>query len=198
MSEFDELDRLRDADPVKASPIPSAEDPGPRALRERIMMNAPGTEPSPSRRTRMLVSAAAVVALIAAGSVVVATRGTDKPRPSESPGGPVNPPGQAMCVENYSLAALKNRAVAIDGTVVSVSGDDITFKVNEAFKGATGNEIVLKGASTLGGITSAGNPLPLDPGTRLLVAGDGGFAWSCGFTQVYSSSVADDWREALS
>ena len=196
MSEFEELDRLRDADPVKAKSIPSAEDPGPRALRERIMMSEPGTEPSTSRRTRMLVSAAAVVALIAAGGVVVATRGTDEPNPS--PGEPINPPGQAMCVESYSLAALKNRAVAIDGTVVSVSGDDITFKVNEAFTGSADAEIVLKGASTLGGITSAGDPLPLDPGTRLLVAGDGGFAWSCGFTQVYSSSVAAQWREALS
>lgn len=196
MSEFDELDRLRDADPVKATSVPSAEDPGPRALRERIMMNAPGTEQSSSRRARQLVGAAAVVALIAAGGIVLATRGTDKPVPKQS-GEPIVPPGQALCVETYDLNTLKNRAVAFDGTVLEVSGDEITFKVNESFKGA-GEEITLQGASTRGAITSAGDPIPLDPGTRLLVVGDGGFAWMCGFTQIYSESVARDWREALS
>lgn len=27
--------------------------------------------------------------------------------------------------------------------------------------------------------------------------GDGGFAWSCGFTQPYDADTADQWREAL-
>jgi hypothetical protein len=30
-----------------------------------------------------------------------------------------------------------------------------------------------------------------------LVAGDGSFAWSCGFTQPYDASVAADWKAAL-
>ena len=37
----------------------------------------------------------------------------------------------------------------------------------------------------------------LRPGARLLVAGDGGFAWGCGFTQTYSPDVASGWRSAL-
>jgi hypothetical protein len=195
MSEFDELDRLRDADPVKAAAIPSSEDPGPRALRERIMMSDPGTQRSRSRRTQALVSAAAAVALIASVGIVLATRGSDKP---STGGEPITPPGQAMCVENYDLSTLKNRDVAFDGKVVRVSGDEVTFEVSEWFKGGSADEITLNGASTLGGITSAGDPVPMDPGSRLLVAGDGGFAWSCGFTQSYSGSVANDWREALS
>jgi hypothetical protein len=41
-----------------------------------------------------------------------------------------------------------------------------------------GNEITLKGASTLARTTSAGDALSVKPGTRLLVAGESGFAWS--------------------
>jgi hypothetical protein len=37
----------------------------------------------------------------------------------------------------------------------------------------------------------------LAPGTRLLVSGDGGFAWSCGFTQPYDDATASQWRETL-
>jgi hypothetical protein len=193
MSEFDELDRLRDADPAKAGSIPSAEDPGPRALRERIVMDTT-TARERSRRVPMLVGAAAAVALIASIGTVLANRGSHEPAGG---GGPVNPPGQALCVENYSLDALKNREAAFDGTVVKVSGDDITFKVSEWFKGGSAPETTVKGASTLGAITSAGDPIPLDPGTRLLVAGDGGFAWMCGFTQPFDAAIAQDWREAL-
>jgi len=34
-------------------------------------------------------------------------------------------------------------------------------------------------------------------GTRQLVAGDGGFAWGCGFTQPYDADLADQWNEEL-
>ena len=140
-------------------------------------------------------AAAAAVVLIAAGGIVLATRGTEtKPRPR----GSVIQPGSASCVEQYSLDTLKRRAIAFAGTVESVSDDEVTLTVDEWFKGGgSSTRVTLKGASTLGGITSAGPSVSLDPGSRLLVAGDGGFAWACGFTQPYSQQVADDWRRAL-
>jgi len=49
----------------------------------------------------------------------------------------------------------------------------------------------------VGGMTSAGPGAALAPGTRLLVAGDGGFAWSCGFTQPYDRDVATAWAAAF-
>lgn len=191
MSEFDELSRLRDADPAKNQPVPSAEDA--RALRERIMVEAPSQQRD--RRRFVVLGAAAAVALIVAGAIVVATRGggSGEPKSGQEP----ITSGQASCVEQYSLDTLKHRAVALDGTVERVSGDDVTFKVNEWFKGGNANEVTLKGAETLGAISSVGDPLPLDPGSRLLVSGDGGFAWMCGFTQRYDARVADQWREAL-
>jgi len=192
MSEFDELRRLRDADPAQGSQIPSAEDPAPRALRERIVMSELHTN---RLRTRVgALSAGAAVLILVAGGVVLATRGTDTPAPG--PSGPITP-GAASCVELYSLDTLSNRAVAFDGEVRSVSGDEITFTIGEWFKGGTGEQVTLKGAATLGGITSAGPSVSLEPGSRLLVAGDGGFAWGCGFTQAYAPDVAADWRATL-
>lgn len=193
MSEFDELRRLSDADPVRGTAIPSAEDPAQRALKERIVMSEQRTT---WLRTRSgALSAAAAALIVIAGGIVFATRGADTPAPG--PGGDPITPGAASCVELYSLETLANREVAFDGTVRSVSGDEVTFTVGEWFKGGTGEQVTLKGASTLGGITSAGPGVSLDPGSRLLVAGDGGFAWGCGFTQPYAQDVAADWRAAL-
>lgn len=193
MSEHDELARLRGADPVDPTTIPSAEDPAAVALRKGIVMGE--TEPTGTcSRTPMIAAAAAAVLLVASAGIVLATRGTDQPAPGP---GPIIPPGAASCVENYSLDTLKNREVAFDGTVASVSDDEATFTVNEWFRGGSASEITLEGASTLGGITSAGPSVSMEPGTRLLVAGDGGFAWSCGFTQPYDADVASQWKNAL-
>jgi hypothetical protein len=188
----DELSRLRHADPVDQASIPAPDAPGPRALRERIMMSPT------ARRTPWIAAAAAAVILITGGAVLASRIGNDpKPRPpvalATTPGGT----SIGSCVETYSLQTLVRRAVAFDGTVSRVQGDEITFRVNEAFHGVDGSQATLKGASTIGGITSAGSAVSLEPGTRLLVAGDGGFAWSCGFTQPYQRSVADQWREAF-
>ena len=52
-------------------------------------------------------------------------------------------------------------------------------------------------ATTFSGTTSAGPAAMLEPGVRLLVAGDGRFVWSCGFTQPYQTSVARQWRNVF-
>ena len=107
-------------------------------------------------------------------------------------------PGGAMCVEVYDLDTLRNRQHVFDGTVAGVAGDSVTFEVTEWFKAAERPaEITLQGASTLSAITPNGPATILDPGTRLLVAGDGEFAWGCGFTQPYSEATAAAWRNAL-
>lgn len=198
MSDFDEMRLLRDADPVKSASIPSAKDAGPRALSERIMMS----NPTERRGTRMplVAAAAAAIVVIATGSIILATRGPAKhPTALKPPAANVN---SGSCVAQYSLTTLKQRETAFDGTVVSVTGDEVTFKVNEWFKGGSKNEVTLKGASLFGTtapggpITSAGGDFKLDPGARALVAGDGDFAWACGFTQAWNPALASDWRTA--
>ena len=79
-----------------------------------------------------------------------------------------------------------------------IEGDKVTFTVNQWYSGNDQPaEVKLAGADTLNGLTSAGPAATLEPGTRLLVAGDGGFAWSCGFTQSYDADIAAEWAEAL-
>jgi len=102
------------------------------------------------------------------------------------------------CLEVYDLQTLANRELAFDGTLVSLDGDEATFTVNEWYRGGDSGEITLAGAAGLSGLTSVGPAATLEPGTRLLVAGDGGFAWACGFTQPYDPKVARQWEEVFS
>lgn len=191
MSEFDELRRLRNADPVDPTSVPSLDDDGPRALRERILMDTPTTA---RRWSRSAIAATGIASVAAAAVAFAVTRGGDSP----SDTGPITPdPGLAMCIATYDLGALADREVAFDGTVASVDGDMVTFTVAEWFRGGDGTSITLGGASGFGSLTSVSDGVTLDPGTRLLVAGDGGFAWSCGFTQAYDADVAASWRTAL-
>ena len=106
-------------------------------------------------------------------------------------------PSSGSCLEHYDLTTLAKREQALDGVVRAVEGDTITLSVKHWFKGGSGAEITLAGASTLASITSAGQPVKLHPGTRLLVSGDGGFAWSCGFTRTYRSETAAEWARTL-
>ena len=107
----------------------------------------------------------------------------------------------ASCVEMYSLDNLKKRDYAFDGTVSKIEPaaadgpDQVTFKVNEWFKGGDG-ETAMRQATGFGAVTSTGGE-PREVGDRLLVAGDDDFAWDCGFTQEHSASVAADWKAAF-
>lgn len=187
----DVLRRLEDADPAARAPIASPDAPGPRALRERILMEQ--QSPTTSRGPR-LAAIAATIAAIGVAAAVLVTRGGDAP---SSPGEPQSPGGMASCAVMYDLTTLAGREQAFAGTVLSVNGDDVVFRVDEAFKGVDADRVEMKGASLFGGMTSVSEGVALEPGARMLVAGDGGFAWSCGFTQPYDAAVAADWRAAL-
>jgi hypothetical protein len=126
----------------------------------------------------------------------------------------------ASCVESYEPAALRRRAFAFDGTVVSVefrkdaklaaeTGEEglvpwVTFSVHRWFKGGSAQEVgVWMDPSAA---TSAAGSVRVEPGVRLLVAGEprwGGkpledaIAWPCGFTQEYTEAAAAEWEAAL-
>ncbi|MDP1793705.1 MAG: hypothetical protein Q8K63_06160 [Acidimicrobiales bacterium] len=198
-----EVERLRASDPVTPSSLPSADSAAARELFERITMTDT-TASTPLRRYAILAVAASV--MVALGAVALARQDSDAPRQVSSAtsttlaaGGPLSPGGgmTGSCVEMYSLANLAHREVAFDGVVEAVEGDTITFRVNRWYRGGSGTTTTRQGAATLGGMTSAGAGTPLTPGSRLLVAGDGEFAWSCGFTQAYDAEVAAQWATAF-
>jgi hypothetical protein len=220
----DDLDALRDVDPVDPAALPSPYAPEAHALFERIVMTdtetrtaVPTQATSASRRFRLAIAAAAVLVAGVTASVALSEDGdtttTDPGGVADGPGdgdttttdlggvanGPVSPGGASVgrCVELYDLETLTNRETAFDGTVTALDGDTVTFEVNESFRGGSAGTIALGGAAVLGGLSSVGPGVPLEIGARLLVAGDGGFAWSCGFTQPYDATLADQWRDAL-
>lgn len=195
------LDALRAVDPVDPDRLPGHADAAPAALlKETIMSTAETHLHRPSRR--WLVPVAAAIALFAAvgGAVVVANNNSvedvsSATNPDTNVGG-ISPGGSlASCVEAYDLTTLTNRETAFSGSVTSVSGDRVTFRVDEWFRGGDSAEVNLT-SSTGGAITPDGGTA-FEPGARLLVAGDGGFAWACGYTQPYDKAVAADWAEAF-
>lgn len=155
----------------------------------------------------MLVGAVAA-AVVIAGVVGAFAVGDDSPSraPADdvaaddpvTPDGGISPGGVSTgsCVELYDLQTLASREVAFAGTVTTVDGDAATFEVDRWYRGGADETVTLDGASALGGLTSAGGPA-LEPGALLLVAGDGGFAWACGFTQPYDEAVAAQWEDVF-
>lgn len=209
MPEFDdELARLRAADPLDAASLPSTTDRRATELFERITMAHP--EAQQRQRPPLLIGAAAVSLLfVGAVAFAVARSSGDSTQDREvadrvedvvpDGDGAITPGGSmsGSCVEFYDLTTLEGRETAFDGTLVAVDGDRATFTVNQWFRGGDGTSVTLAGASVLQGNNSAQPGASLTPGTRLLVAGDGGFAWSCGFTQPYDAAVAQQWMETL-
>ena len=207
--DYDELDTLRRADPVDQATVPNAGSPEALALLECITAGSPTNV----RRTRLIAVAAAVVVLAAIGRVLLAGGGQSAVTPTtesavdptvtsgETPttAGPGTTDGGVIlsCIDHYSIESLRERQVIFDGTVEEVDGDTIRFAVNEWFRGGSGASTSRTGAEILGGFTSLGEPMSLDPGTRMLVAGDGDAAWACGFTQPYDAEVAAEWAEAI-
>ena len=162
-------------------------------------------EPAPERKSRLwIVAIAAVVALgVAMAAVAMRTSEEPKERVSTDDGqtGAVTEeqPASGSCVELYDLETLDNREFAFDGTVKEVRSDRAEFTVNEWFRGGEGDEVSKGGATGSSGLTPEEDypNVGLAPGERFLVAGDGDFAWACGFTQPYDPEVAADWKRVL-
>lgn len=190
--EPDPLDALRAADPVDADRLSSASLARIRARVSEDVMTTPTRRLPWGTRTLGL---GAGVAAIAALALVVALGGRSV-APGITPGGSVGT-GSASCVEQYNKTAIRHRTFAFDGTVSAINGEQVTFTVGKAYRGAAGGTITLDATGMTGTtITSAGGP-NLAVGERYLVAGDDHFVWACGYTQPYDATVAAEWAAAL-
>ena len=127
--------------------------------------------------------------------------------------------GAASCVEEYAPDALRGRAFAFDGVVLSVGdsvsdrgdGGDldlpgVTFQVAEWFSGGRGATVTVDMQSPAGPADAADEGYAYGIGSRLLVSGEdrwGGspldqpIAWACGFSRYYEPRTAAAWRDAL-
>jgi hypothetical protein len=84
--------------------------------------------------------------------------------------------------------------VVFDGTVTAIDGDQITFNVNEGWKGAEGT-ITLTVPQVDVALTG---PLPdFKVGGRYLVTATGSTINACGYTLDYDADTAAQWKAAF-
>lgn len=121
--------------------------------------------------------------------------GDGDPAIDPAAGGPAGGSEVTSCVESYSPETLANREYTFDGTITSVDGPNMTFEVNEWFSGGTEATVTLDHQGLAGGLLTP--DIAIEPGTRVLIGGDGGFVWSCGFTQLWTEDTAAEWRAAV-
>lgn len=192
--EPDPLDALRAANPVDADRLSSASLARIRARVSEDVMTTPEPNRPPPWRARTLGLGAGAAAVAALAIVVVL--GGRSAAQGITPGGSVGT-GSASCVEPYSKTAIAHRAFAFEGIASAINGEQVTFSVGQAYRGAGGGTITLDAPGMTGtAITSAGGP-NLAVGQRYLVAGDDHFVWACGYTQPYDAAVAAEWAVAL-
>jgi len=191
----DPLERLRRANPVDPEGLPAASLARVRArFQEESMIHADTRSRPASGRARLAFATFGSAVLAVAIAAFIAPR-------TEAPGSVPSPSGRpisAACVETYSLDSLGRRSFAFDGAVSAIDGDEVTFDVNEAFRGVGSDPITLITTGMTGSVVSSVGGPTLMPGGRYLVAGDDRFAWACGFTQYFDPTVAATWRATLS
>jgi hypothetical protein len=94
----------------------------------------------------------------------------------------------------YDPANLPTFDIVFDGTVTAVDGDQVTFDVNEDWKGA-GDSITLTAPDT--NVALLGETPDFAVGGRYLVTAAGSNINACGYTLDYSADTAADWAAAF-
>ena len=205
----DPIDRLRAADPIHADDVPDASLARVAARIQEHIMTDKQHDPT-VRHPRgplawvgglALVGVIALAFAVALGNGLGAGGGTPppiavNPTPSEIPvdsGNPAAGGGVASCLV-YDPANLPTFDVVFDGTVSAIDGDQVTFTVNEGWKGAEGS-ITLTAPQVEVALTG---PLPeFKVGGRYLVSASGSTISACGYTLDYDADTAAAWAAAF-
>ena len=197
----DPIERLRAADPVRADDVPDASLARVSArIQEHIMTDIQHTSTvAPRRRPLALFAGLALAGAFALAIAVGSGLGTPapgggpvaaNPTPSENPGAGG---GLASCIM-YDPAILPTFDIVFDGTVTAVDGDNVTFDVNEGWKGADGS-ITLTAPDT--DIALLGEMPEFQVGGRYLVTAAGSNINACGYTLDYDADTAAAWAAAF-
>ena len=201
----DPIDELRAADPVRPDEVPEASLARMTASVQEHMMSQLRRDPTrvpPTRGPLAIVGGLTLVGALALAVIVWPGLGIGGggsasappvavvPTPTENPaaGG-----GQASCLV-YDPANLPTFDIVFDGTVTAVDGDQVTFDVNEDFKGA-GDGITLTAPVVDPALVG---PLPdFQVGGRYLVTAFESTINACGYTVDYDAETAAAWAAAF-
>ena len=198
----DPLDRLRAADPVRADDVPDASLARMTARIQEHIMSDKQFDPD-VRQPRGPLAIAGGLVLVGALALAIAVGsgfnlgGAQSPGPIGAGPSPSENPaaggGMASCLV-YDPANLPTFEIVFDGTVTAVDGDQVTFEVNEGWKGADGS-ITLTAPDT--DVALLG-PLPeFEVGGRYLVTAAGSTINACGYTLDYDADTAAAWAAAF-
>jgi hypothetical protein len=198
----DPIDRLRAADPVRADDVPDASLARMTARIQEHIMSDKQFDPE-VRQPRGPLALAGGLVIVGALALAIAVGsgfnlgGTQSPGPIGAGPSPSENPaaggGVASCLV-YDPANLPTFEIVFDGTVTAIDGDQITFDVNEGWKGAEGS-ITLTAPEVNVALTG---PLPeFEVGGRYLVTAAGSTINACGYTLDYDADTAAAWAAAF-
>jgi hypothetical protein len=198
----DPIDRLRAADPVHADGVPDASLARMTARIQEHIMSDKQFDPE-VRQPRGPLALAGGLVIVGALALAIAVGsgfnlgGTQSPGPIGAGPSPSENPaaggGVASCLV-YDPANLPTFEIVFDGTVTAIDGDQITFDVNEGWKGAEGS-ITLTAPEVNVALTG---PLPeFEVGGRYLVTAAGSTINACGYTLDYDADTAAAWAAAF-
>ena len=197
---IDPIDRLRAARPTQAADVPDASLARVQARVQEHIMADIRRDPTTLRPTRGPLAAIGGIALAGAFAFALAFSngglGVGSPgggASSDLGGNPAAGGGMASCIV-YDPATLPTFDVVFDGTVTAVDGDQVTFAVNEGWKGADGT-ITLTDPNVDAALIG---PLPdFEVGGRYLVTAAGSTINACGYTLDYDADTAAEWGAAF-
>jgi hypothetical protein len=191
----DPIERLRAVDPVRAQEVPAASLARVSArVEEHVMTDIEQTAASRRRRPLALVGGLTMAAAFAVAVAAGSNLGGAAPTPTEEPGNPAaGGGGMAMCLA-YDPANLPTMETVFDGTVTAIDGDQVTFAVNEGWKGV-GESITLTAPDT--DVALLGQMPDFEVGGRYLVTASGSDINACNYTIDYDADEAADWAAAF-
>ncbi|MEA2676987.1 MAG: hypothetical protein QOJ81_1128 [Chloroflexota bacterium] len=197
----DPIDRLRAANPARADEVPDASLARVSAsVQEHIMTHEQKNSTSPRARLRplALLGGAVLTGAFALALASSAGLGGQVPGSTASPdpgnGHVHGGGGMAMCIR-YDPELLPTFDAVFDGTVTAISGDQVTFEVNQGWKDAAGS-ITLTAPDTSVALLG---PMPeFAVGSRYLVTAASGNVNGCGYTLEYDAAEAANWAAAFS
>jgi hypothetical protein len=203
----DPIDRLRAADPIRPDDVPDASLARVSARIQEHIMTTQKNDPTVRHPRGPLawVGGFAVVGAIALAFAIALGNGfggqtpppiAANPTPSEAPdpsGNPAAGGGVASCLV-YDPANLPAFDIVFDGSVTAVDGDQVTFTVNDGWKGADGS-VTLTVPDTDPALVG---PMPaFEVGGRYLVSAAGSTINACGYTLAYDAATAAAWAAAF-
>jgi hypothetical protein len=187
----DPIDQLRAIDPVRADGVPDASLARVSAMiQEHIMSDVRRDPVRPPRGPMLKLGGLALAGAFALAIALGNGFGIQTPAGGDGNGATPDPAGGFASCLAYDPASLPTFDIVFDGTVTAVDGDQVTFDVNEDWKGA-GETITLTAPEADMALTG---PIPdFEVGGRYLVSAAGTTVNACGYSLDYAADDAAAW-----